>query len=70
MYFLNFLYKIFLNKSLKKKFAIEYKIKDPNTIEIKDTIVPIHFPNKIPDTIVSGEPKPSNEIQIMQKIEK
>ena len=70
MYFINFFFKIFLIKFLKKKSVIEYKINAPNEIDIKDISVPIHFPNIIPETIVRGDPKPSKAIQIIENIEK
>ena len=42
MYFSNFFSKITFTKSLKKKLPIEYKIKDPNEIEITEMNVPSH----------------------------
>ena len=55
---------------LKKKFPIEYKIKAPTEIEITETSVPNHCPNKIPDIIKIGEPKPRSATQIIAKIKK
>ena len=52
-------------KSLKKKLAVEYKIKAPVEIDRRDIAVPIHLPNKIPEIIKSGEPKPSSTIHMI-----
>ena len=60
MYFENFFKRILLTKSLKKKLAIMYNIKAPKDIEVTAIRVPIHFPNKIPEVIKSGDPNPSN----------
>ena len=49
---------------------MEYKIRAPNEIEITETNVPSHWPNKIPEIINNGDPKPSNATQIIEKIEK
>ena len=70
MYFLNFFSRIFFTVSLKKKLAIEYKAKAPTEIDIIETIVPIHFPNKIPERIKIGDPKPSKTTQTMENIKK
>ena len=47
---------------------MEYKINAPNEIEITETKVPIHFPNKTPEIINKGEPKPSSKIHTTEKI--
>ena len=67
MYLSNFsLSKCFI-KSLKKYFAIMYKIKAPIEIDNNETKVPIHFPKNIPDIIKIGDPKPSRITQIIAK---
>ncbi len=70
MYFSNFFSKITFTKSLKKKLPIEYKIKDPNEIEITEMNVPSHWPNNIPEIINIGDPKPRRTIQKIEKIKK
>ena len=37
-----------------------YNIKAPEDMEITDTIVPVHLPNKIPEIIKRGAPNPSS----------
>ena len=70
MYFSNFCSRIFFTISLKKKLAIEYRTKAPKEIDIIETIVPTHLPNKIPETIKIGDPKPSKETQTIENIKK
>ena len=48
---------------------IEYKIKDPNEIEITEMNVPSHWPNNIPEIIKIGDPKPRRTTQTIAKIE-
>ena len=67
MYFLNFFSNIFFTKSLKKKLPIEYKITAPIEIEIAEIAVPIHLPNKIPEKIKMGDPKPNKATQTIEK---
>ena len=67
---LNFFSRIFFIKSLKKNLAIEYNASAPKVIEKIETKVPIHFPNKIPEIIKSGDPKPSKETQTKENIKK
>ena len=55
-------------KSLKKKLPIEYKTKGPKDIEITEIKVPSNLPNNMPEIINMGDPKPSNETQIIAKI--
>ena len=40
----------------------------PIEIDKTEIKVPNHLPNKIPEKSKSGEPKPSNDTQTMQKI--
>jgi hypothetical protein len=47
-----------------------YKLKAPIDIETVEIIVPIHFPNSIPDIKSIGEPKPSRTTQIIENIKK
>ena len=47
-----------------------YKLNAPRDIEIVEIIVPIHFPNSIPDNKSNGEPKPNSTIQIIENIKK
>ena len=47
-----------------------YKLRAPTDIEIVEIIVPIHFPNSIPDNISNGEPKPNNTTQTTENIKK
>ena len=54
-------------RSLKKKFPIEYKINAPREIEITEIDVPSHLPNKIPEIIKIGDPKPKSVVQITAK---
>ena len=61
--FFKFLFKNFFTISLKKKLAIEYKIRAPIEIDIIEIIVPIHLPNKIPEKIKIGDPNPSKATQ-------
>ena len=70
MYFLNFASRIFFTASLKKKLAIEYNASAPIEIDKIETTVPIHLPNKIPEIIKIGAPKPSKATQIMENIKK
>jgi hypothetical protein len=70
MYFLNFFSRIFFTISLKKKLAIEYKVRAPKEIDIIEMTVPSHLPNKIPETIKIGDPKPSKETQTIENIKK
>ena len=70
MYFLNFFSRIFFMISLKKKLAIEYKTRAPIEIDIIEMTVPIHLPNKIPEKIKIGDPKPSKATQTMANIKK
>ena len=70
MYFLNFCSRIFFTISLKKKLAIEYNARAPIEIDMIETIVPIHLPNKIPEKIKIGDPKPSKATQIMANVKK
>ena len=70
MNFLNFFLRIIFTISLKKKLAIEYKVRAPIEIEIIEMNVPIHLPNKIPENIKIGDPKPNKEIQTMVNIKK
>ena len=70
MYLLNFFSNKFIYKIFEKKFAIMYKIKAPVEIDKTETRVPIHLPNKIPETSNSGEPKPINETQITENKKK
>ena len=70
MYLLNFFSRIFFTISLKKKLAIEYKTRAPIEIDIIETTVPTHLPNKIPDKIKIGDPNPSREIQTIVNIKK
>ena len=66
IYFENFFSNNLLIKSLKKKLAIMYNIKAPEDMEITDTIVPVHFPNKIPEIIKRGTPNPSSVTHITE----
>ena len=70
MYFSNFFSRIDLTRSLKKKFPIEYKSKAPKEIEITEINVPSHLPNKIPEVIKIGDPKPNSATQITEKTKK
>ena len=63
MYFSNLFLSMKLTKSLKKNFAIMYNNKAPIEIEIVEIKVPTHVPNRIPDNISIGEPKPKRIIQ-------
>ena len=63
MYLSNFFTNTILTKSLKKKFPIEYSPKAPNERDNTDINVPSHWPNKIPENIKIGEPKPSSITQ-------
>ena len=56
--------------SLKKKLAIEYNANAPRDTDRTETIVPTHFPNKIPETIKIGDPKPNKATQIIENIKK
>ena len=47
-----------------------YKLRAPTDIEIVEIIVPIHFPNSIPDNRSNGVPKPNRTIQIIENIKK
>ena len=47
-----------------------YKANAPKDIEMVTTIVPVHFPNKIPDNNVIGNPNPNKKTQTIAKIEK
>ena len=70
MYFLNLCSRIFFTISLKKKLPNEYKARAPIEIDITEMTVPIHFPNKIPEKIKIGDPKPSKATQIIANIKK
>ena len=70
MYFLNFASRIFFTASLKKKLAIEYNASAPIEIDKIETTVPIHLPNKIPEIISIGDPKPRRVIHIIENIKK
>tara|TARA_Y100000590_G_C15200053_1_gene818371 strand:+ start:499 stop:669 length:171 start_codon:yes stop_codon:yes gene_type:complete len=50
--------------------AIEYNIRAPKEIEMTEIKVPIHLPNRIPETINKGNPNPSNITQIIEKTKK
>ena len=45
-----------------------YSTNAPNEIEKTEIAVPIHFPNKIPEIIKSGDPNPSSAIHITVNI--
>jgi hypothetical protein len=47
-----------------------YKLRAPTDIEIVEIIVPIHFPNNIPDNKSIGDPKPNRTTQIIENIKK
>ena len=47
-----------------------YNIKAPKEIDITDIKVPIHLPNKIPETINMGDPKPNSVTQITANTKK
>ena len=47
-----------------------YKLRAPTDIETVEIIVPIHFPNSIPDNKSNGDPKPNKTIQITENIKK
>ena len=68
--FSNFFSSIAFTKSLKKNIPIEYKIKAPQEIEVTDMRVPIHLPNKTPEIIKIGDPKPRSATQTTEKIKK
>ena len=47
-----------------------YNKRAPALIDIIEMKVPIHFPNKIPEMIKSGDPKPNKDIHIKQNKKK
>ena len=49
---------------------MQYKLRAPTDIEIVEIIVPIHFPNNIPDKRSNGEPNPNSTIQITENVKK
>jgi hypothetical protein len=53
-------------KFLKKNDAIIYKNKAPIEIDKTEIRVPVHFPNKMPDIIKSGDPNPSSVTHVKQ----
>ena len=66
MYFENFFSNKLFNEFLKKNTAIKYKDNAPVEIDKTEMKVPIHLPNKIPETIKSGDPNPSKATHIIQ----
>ena len=70
IYFENLLNNKLCTMSLKKQFAIEYKINAPNEIEKTEINVPNHFPKSIPEIMRIGVPNPKSETQIIQNIKK
>ena len=47
-----------------------YSARAPKEIDMIETTVPIHLPNKIPEKIKIGDPKPSKATQIMANVKK
>ena len=47
-----------------------YKLSAPTDIETVEIIVPIHFPNSIPDNRSNGDPNPNRITQIIENIKK
>ena len=68
MYFFILSLNKLLTNSAKKKVAIMYNPKVPIEIEMTDTKVPSHFPNKIPETSNIGEPNPNIITQAIENM--